>query len=209
MVERVQKYYTPEEYLALEAKAEYKSEYYNGRIFRMAGGSNRHNQIVSNVNAALNVALLDTPCITYSSDMRILVQANGLYTYADVSGVCAEPEFASRRNDTILNPTLIVEVLSPSTAGYDRGDKFNFYRALPSLQVYILVYQSSMKVECYQKGNEDSWNLTTYTEADQVIKLTTLGIELSLSRFYSKVQLPAKPVRQERKRRLPHPEALD
>src|SRR5947208_11419299 len=124
---------TPEEYLAIDHKAEYKSEYFNGEMLAMSGASEQHVSIVANVMYLLVGQLKRRPCKAYSSDMRVKVSPTGLYTYPDVIVVCGQPQFADEQKDTLLNPTLIVEVLSESTKDYDRGEKFEHYRTLASL----------------------------------------------------------------------------
>ncbi len=209
MTQLAEKFYTPAEYLALEEKARVKSEYFRGQIFQMVGGSGRHNQICSNANAALNVALLEQPCITYSSDMKIAVKNNGLFTYADGSVVCGEVEFVEKRDDTITNPLLIVEVLSKSTRNYDRGDKFELYRELNSLEVYLIVDQLRVYVEYHYKLEDNSWKLETFTDLNQIIQITALNIELSVARLYHKVTFPAKSPKILRERPVPHPTPED
>jgi len=134
---------TPEQYLEIERKADYKSEYHSGQVFAMAGASREHNLLVGSIVRRLGNLLDGRPCETYPSDMRVLVSATGLYTYPDVSVACGEPEFLDGSLDVLLNPLLIVEVLSPSTESYDRGAKFALYQRLPSLQEYVLVSQNA------------------------------------------------------------------
>ena len=202
MAESLQRYYTPEEYFALEEVAEYKSEYYNGRIYAMAGGSLNHARLTNNLVTLFNTAFFEKPCEVFNSDVKVAVQADNFYAYPDISVVCGEPELLLSRNDTITNPILIVEVLSRSTRNYDRGDKFMFYRALPSLQTYLLVHQDRITVEHYQKM-DNSWNFKVYTELTDVIILPALQMELSLARLYNKVNLAAKKVA--RKAKVIHP----
>jgi Uma2 family endonuclease len=127
-------YISPEEYLALERKAEYKSEYFAGEMFAMSGASPRHVLIVTNVVAELRSQLKQRPCTVYSTDLRVRVSPTGFYTYPDVVVVCDQPQFADEQRDTLINPTFIVEVLSESTKDYDRGEKFEHYRTLVSLK---------------------------------------------------------------------------
>ena len=131
-------YFTPEEYLALEEEAEYRSEYYQGEIFAMTGGSANHNTIAVNLCRSLDEAFDDKPCQVFINDMRLLVQDNGLYTYPDLMVVCGNIKFVAGRDDTVTNPIVVVEVLSKSTGSYDRGPKFELYRALHTLQDYVL-----------------------------------------------------------------------
>lgn len=138
---------TPEEYLVIERKAEYKSEYFNGEMFAMSGVSPSHVLIVSNIVAELRGQLKQKPCNVYSSDLRVRVSPTGLYTYPDVVVVCGQPQLADEQKDTLLNPTLIVEVLSDSTQDYDRGRKFEHYRSLSSFTEYLLIAQDRCHVE--------------------------------------------------------------
>lgn len=210
MSEAAQKFYTLEEYFSLEEKTFQKSEYYQGQIYQMAGGSGRHNQISSNINAILNAGLLDQPCITYTSDMRILVKEHDLYTYADVGVVCGEVEFVPNREDTILNPILLVEVLSKSTRSYDRGDKFEFYRSISSLQYYLVVDQDRFFVEFHCKLLDDTWQLETLTNPEQNVMLSALSnLKLSLARIYSKVIFPNRAPRRIRSDNTPHPNPVE
>ena len=133
----ITKRYTPEEYLAMERKADVKSEYFNGFITAMSGASRKHNLVTANISAVIHGQLRDRPCEVYIGDMRVRVTPTGLFTYPDVVAVCGEPKFLDDEFDTLLNPTLIIEVLSPSTAEYDRQDKFEHYRSLDSLREYV------------------------------------------------------------------------
>ena len=148
-----QAHYTPEEYLALERKASCKSEYVNGQIIAMTRASRIHNLIAGNFYRDASQQLRGRPCEAYISDMRVKVRHTGLYTYPDVVVVCGETRFEDVDNDTLLNPTVIVEVLSASTEAYDRGEKFAHYRRLESLQEYVLVAQDKVRMEHYaQQG---------------------------------------------------------
>jgi Uma2 family endonuclease len=191
------KRYTPEEYLALEETADYKSEYYKGEIFQMAGGMPDHNAIAANTMAALGVALHGKPCRTFSSDQRIFVEANNFYTYPDVSIVCGPLEFAPGRRDTITNPVVLVEVLSESTAGYDRTIKFGLYRALTSFQTYVLMNQYQVYVETYQKNQAGEWVYRSYDKLTERVALLSLGIEVGLEEIYDKVEFGTATIRQE------------
>lgn len=139
--------YTPEEYLALERKAEHKSEYVNGRIYAMAGASHWHNLIVGNTFGELRARIRSRGCTTYVNDMRVKVSSTGLYTYPDVMALCDAPRFEDSHADTLLNPSAIIEVLSDSTERYDRGEKFGHYRRLETLREYVLVSQNRVQVE--------------------------------------------------------------
>jgi Uma2 family endonuclease len=181
---------TPEQYLALERKAPEKHEYYDGEIFAMAGASREHNLIVGNLHGELRAQLLDRPCEAYMSDMRLLVSATGLYTYPDVTAVSGEPQFEDIEVDTLLNPNVIVEVLSPSTEAHDRGRKFAHYRRLESLREYVMVAQDQVHVERYtRQGNE--WLLTELSRLEDTLRLESIGCTVALHRLYAKVQFPA------------------
>jgi len=139
--------YTPQEYLALERKAAYKSEYIGGFIVAMPGVSRWHDRIAGDTYAALHAQLADGPCEIFTSDIRVKNEVTGRYTDPDASVVCGEPQFADEELDTLLNPTVIIEILSPSTEAYDRGDKFEAYRRLPSLQEYVRIAQNRASVD--------------------------------------------------------------
>ena len=179
--------YTPEQYLALERRAEIKSEYINGWIYAMAGASREHNLIAANTLAELHVQLRGRPGETYPSDMRVKVSTTGLYTYPDVVVVCSEPRIEDEHVDTLLNPTVLVEVLSPSTEACDRGDKFAHYRRLDSLQEYGLMAQDRMRVEHYARQGEQ-WLLTEFNQPDEILPLVSIGCEVPLREIYARVE---------------------
>lgn len=175
------------EYLARERLSETKHEYFAGEIFAMAGASRAHNLITANVIAALHAQLKHRPCTTYPSDMRLKVEATGLYTYPDVSVVCGEAMFDDEQQDTLLNPTLIVEVLSKSTENYDRGEKFRQYRRLTSLQEYLLVAQDTYHIEHYVRQPDNQWLLSETNEVEDAIHLPSITCSLELADVYAKV----------------------
>ena len=178
---------TPEEYLAQERQALYKSEYLNGEIFAMSGANREHNLICVNVSASLHAQLRQRPCEAYVSDMRVKVSPTGLYTYPDVVVVCGEPQFEDAHVDTLLNPTVIVEVLSPSTEDYDRGTKFEHYRALPSLQEYLLISQDKVHIVHYVKQADATWVLSETTRPEDRFQLPSISCDLSVAEMYDKV----------------------
>ncbi len=186
--QRLKTSYTEEEYLALEEKAKSKSEYYRGQIFAMSGGSLNHSRIASNVIAALGNGLRGSDCEALTSDIRIRIEAHKLYTYADVTVLCGHPRFWRNRTDTITNPTLIVEVLSPSTRDYDRGQKFEFYRTLASLRDYVLMHQDQPFIEYYHKGVDGQWRLTEVRGLESTLVLQAVEVELPLQRIYERVE---------------------
>lgn len=184
-------YVTAEEYLARERAAEYKSEYYDGEIFAMAGASEPHNLIVYNISGEFYTQLKQRPCKAYSSDLRLKVSPSGLYTYPDIVVVCGEAQFEDNELDTLLNPTLIVEVLSKSTEGRDRGAKFEHYSKLDSLQEYLLVAQDRPRVELFAKEGKGRWILEVLDHLEDIVKLASIGCELALKDIYAKVDFAA------------------
>ncbi|MBI3797413.1 MAG: Uma2 family endonuclease [Deltaproteobacteria bacterium] len=180
--------YTPEEYLALERKAEFKSEYLAGEIFAMSGASRQHNLIAGNVFASLHAQFRHRPCEVYMGDMRVKVSSTGLYTYPDVVALCGEPRFDDEQKDTLLNPTVIIEVLSPSTEAYDRGGKFGHYRKLDSLQEYVLISQEEPHVEHYVRQSDTQWLLSEASSEQGSIQLPSISCTLALAEVYEKVE---------------------
>lgn len=182
-------YLTPEEYLATERKAETKSEYINGEIVAMTGVSRAHNLIGVNLTREISKQLQGRPCEGYSNDMRVMVPSTRLYTYPDLVVVCGEPQFEDDNFDTLLNPTLIIEVLSESTEGYDRGKKFGFYRTIQSLAEYLLVAQDEHRIEQYAKQSDGRWLLSEYRSTEDVAELASIQCRLALKEVYDKVVL--------------------
>ena len=180
-------YYTPEEYLALEEQAEYKSEYHNGEIIPMTGGTTNHNEISGNLYANLKFALKKKPYRVYIADVRLWIPYHSVYTYPDVMVIKNEPIYADKSRTTVTNPILITEVLSKSTQNYDQGDKFTYYRSLPSLEEYVLISQNSFHVMQYSKTEDRKWLLTEYNTEDALIKLISLDIEIELTELYTDV----------------------
>lgn len=187
MLQRKKKFYTPAEYLALEETADYKSEYYQGEIFAMAGASFNHNLIASNLITLLNQQIPSRSCFVLPGDIRLLVKKNGLYTYPDVIVVCDQPKFDQGRTDTITNPLLITEILSETTQAYDRAGKFELYRALESLQEYVLVDQARVYIEYFRKSEDGTWQLKTYDSMDETLKLLILDVELPIKEIYNRI----------------------
>jgi Uma2 family endonuclease len=180
--------YTLQEYLAFERRSPIKHEYHDGSIFAMAGTSREHNLIVINLGREVSTQLRNRPCEVYASDMRVLVSRTGLYTYPDVVAVCGEPRFEDGEVDTLLNPNVIVEVLSESTEAYDRGKKFGHYRRLESLREYVLVAQDEVRVERYIRQGDD-WLLTELSSLDDTLHLESIGCAVALREIYAKVEL--------------------
>ena len=184
-----QQRYSPQEYLELERKAEYKSEYFAGEIFAMSGASERHNLIVMNVAAALHTQFRGRPCKVYASDMRVKVSPTGLYTYPDVVAVCEEVQLEDDQLDTLLNPTVLVEVLSKSTEAYDRGDKAGHYRKLSSLAEYVLISQDKHHIEHYARQPDNHWLLSEASDLKETLVLPSVNASLVLSDVYDRIDL--------------------
>ncbi len=181
---------TPEDYLALERSADCKSEYFNGETFAMTGASEPHNLVVINTIRELSTQLKKRPCKVYANDMRVKVDPTGLYTYPDVVVTCGKAQFDGMHLDTLLNPTVIVEVLSDSTEAYDRGRKFEHYRKLDSLAEYLLIAQNRPHVESYRRQASQEWLLTECSALDGTLRLSSIDCDLALAEIYDKVELP-------------------
>ena len=180
---------TEEEYLAIERQAEFRSEFYNGEMFAMAGASRRHNRIVTNLVAALDNQLRERPCNVYSNDMRVKIPATRLYTYPDVVITCGAEKFVDNNQDILLSPLVIIEVLSDSTEAYDRGKKFQHYQKIDALSTYILVTQNAPGVEQYVQ--QEGGKLWTYSEAhgtETAVNIEAINCDLKLEDIYAKVE---------------------
>lgn len=181
---------TEEEYLAMDRAAEVRSEFLDGEMWAMAGGSMRHSQLQANLIGVLVPALLGTPCQAFTSDFRVRVMPRRMYAYPDVTVVCGKPQLADDRQDILLNPTVIFEVLSPSTEKYDRGVKFQYYLSIGTLKDYILVDQFAMRIEQYTRGAEGAWTFRAYQQPQDALKIDSIGVSLKLERIYDRVELP-------------------
>jgi Uma2 family endonuclease len=181
---------TPEQYLEIEREAKFKSEYCDGEMFAMAGAGENHNQLVMNLVIGLGIQFRSRPCRVYSNDMRVRVGATGLYTYPDVVVVCGERRYLDDRRDTLLNPSLLVEVLSPSTEAYDRGRKFESYRSIESLSEYLLVASDRVHVDLYTRQPDGRWLLTSASRLEDSLDLQSAGFRVALAELYEKVDLP-------------------
>jgi len=179
---------TPAEYLAEERHAETKSEYLGGFVVAMTDASRKHNRVAFNIGILLDSQLSDGPCEIFLSDMRVKAAQTGDYTYPDVVVACGDVQFEDAEIDTLLTPTMIIEVLSPSTEAYDRGAKFISYRELPTLQQYLLVAQDRPRVEYYTRQGEQ-WILTTVTDLDASVPLPAIGCELPMRQIYRRALL--------------------
>ncbi len=178
-----------EEYLIREPESEYKSEYRDGRMVAMGGASVSHSRITVNLIRQIDGQLKGGACTTYSSDTRIKVAAAHFYTYPDLSVVCGKATVDAKDNCAILNPTLIVEVLSPSTESYDRGQKFEFYKKLESLREYLIVAQDRIDVERYSRQESGEWEAVSVQTLDGVVDLPAIGCRLAIRDIYDKVDI--------------------
>jgi Uma2 family endonuclease len=178
------------EYYALEEAAEYRSEFFDGEIFAMAGGSARHSLVSANLLRELGNRLKGKPCSAYESNLRLKVEASGLRSYPDAGVYCGKLEFDvdDPQGQTALNPTVLFEVLSPSTEAYDRGKKAENYRKIPSLMAYVLIAQDRAKVEVYERVGDGFWRLSEAGGLEGTIALECLEITLSLGEIYEGVE---------------------
>ena len=177
---------TLREYLELEEKAEYKSEFFDGEMFAMAGGTPEHGLLAASLTALRVSQVRPRGCRVYSSDVRIAIQATGLYTYPDLSIICGPAEHLPEDPNSLTNPILIAEVLSPSTEAYDRGRKLEHYMTIPSLRHYLLVATNSLSVHVYTREDRQ-WLLTTNTRAEDVVRLPAVGAEFRVADLYADV----------------------
>jgi Uma2 family endonuclease len=183
------KRYTIEEYLHMERTSHVKHEYYQGEIFAMAGASNRHNWMFTNVFGELCAQLKDDPCRPYGSDMRMHVPENTLFTYPDISIYCGNPTTTDVDDDTVIQPSIIIEILSKSTRDYDRGTKFNLYRDIPTLKEYMLIDTEKISVEIFRINTHNHWALQEYKTLQQTVQLPTVGVSLSMQDIYRGTRL--------------------
>jgi Uma2 family endonuclease len=184
---KVEIYYSPADYLILEEGAEFRSEYQDGKIIPMTGGTPNHNQIAGNFYGALNLATKGQPYRVFINDLRLWIPSKRVYTYPDVMLVAGKLEFAEGRKDTITNAVMVAEVLSESTADYDRGGKFKLFRSIPSFREYVLIDQYEMHVEQFCKTDDNKWVLSEYDGAEAVLMLSSVQFEMSLGEMYDRV----------------------
>jgi Uma2 family endonuclease len=179
---------TEADYLRLERQAETRSEYFDGEMFAMAGGTRAHGLVATNLLRELSTRLKATDCVVYNSDLRVKVEATGLLTYPDVLVVCGQQRFLDEQEDTLLNPTVVIEVLSDSTEAYDRGKKFEHYRQILSCREYLLVNQKEPRIEQFIRQANREWTLKEAGDLTAEIHLPSIRVVLPLSEVFSKVQ---------------------
>ena len=176
--------FTIEEYLQMERSSEQKHEYYDGEVFAMSGASPKHNVIFRNVYGELVFWLKGKPCQPYGSDLRIHIPENTLFTYPDISIICRDIVTEENDEDTIIEPSVLIEILSPSTKNYDRGTKFKLYRDIPSLKEYVLIDSEAASVEIFRLNESGHWQLEEYKNPDDFLKINTVDFQLSLGEIY-------------------------
>lgn len=182
-----ERYYSPQEYLELEEAVEYKSEYIDGKILPITGGSINHNCIIVNLATYLKFALRGKGYEIFTSDVRAWIPSERIYTYPDVMVISGQPVMHENRTDTVTNPLMIAEVLSKSTKNYDQGDKFDYYRSIPECREYVLINQYKFHVQHYAKTPDGKWLLTDYESADSVLALSAVEFQIQLSDIYESV----------------------
>ncbi len=178
---------TPEQYLELDRASEFRNEYYNGCMHAMWGGTYNHGLVIGNLAYGLRKSFGGPPCAVVTSDLRIRVTPGGVYTYPDIVVVCGEPQYVDNRRDTVLNPVLLIEVLSPGTEAYDRGFKFAQYRTLESLQEYALVSQTEPRVEVFRRQATGQWLLSEFAGLDAVCRFESVDTGLAMAEVYENV----------------------
>ncbi|MFN0080190.1 MAG: Uma2 family endonuclease [Prosthecobacter sp.] len=189
---------TEEEYEAVLEKSVEKLEFRNGQIIMMAGGGDTHSLVKGNAIHQLKAALSKRPCRVYDSDMKVKIEASSLNTFPDAAIVCGKPQFKNDKRNTLLNPGVLIEVLSDSTEAYDRGEKFWHYRHLPSLRTYVLLSSEQIRAEVFDLCEDGTWALTTFDGFDAILKLRHHEIEIPLAALYEKTILdPASPLEEE------------
>ncbi|TAE60107.1 MAG: Uma2 family endonuclease [Nostocales cyanobacterium] len=186
-IKTVAAYYTPEEYLELEEKADFKNEYKDGEIITMTGGTTNHNKLALNLATTLNIALNDLDYEIYIGDVKLWIPRHRVFTYPDVMVIKGEPIYYGTNTTIVTNPLLIAEVLSKSTKDYDRGDKFLYYRSIPEFKEYLLIDQSQYYVMQYIKSQENKWVLTEHETEHSILNLSSIDMTISLSQLYKKV----------------------
>jgi len=184
-------YYTPEEYLEFEINSPERHEYINGEIIPMTGGLPNHNLIIGNLYAALNFLLKREPYFVFVTDQRLWIPKQRIHTYPDIMVVKGALQLQTGRRDTITNPLLIVEVLSKSTQTYDQGNKFKFYRTIPSFQEYVLIDQYSIHIEQYYKTESNQWIFSEKDGEESILKFNKIPFEIVLADIYNKVDFDA------------------
>ncbi len=184
----LRKYYSEEEFLALERMSKIKNEYYRGEIFAMSGASYQHNQIATNIVMDIGGFLKGKDCNIFGSDLRVFTQLPSFYTYPDAVIICGDPSFLDREFDTVLNPTILFEILSPSTQEYDRTIKFDFYKNIPTLKQYVLIDSQKIIVQIFTKQFDKSWSLDEYHSLEDEWTLSSIQYKSIIKTLYDGVK---------------------
>ena len=184
------RFISPEEYLDRERAAEIKSEYLRGEVYAMSGGSPEHSKIAVNVTIAIGSQLKGRPCWAHSPDMKVRSTPTGLYSYPDLSIVCGEERFHDKRRDVLVNPTAIVEVLSPSTERFDRGKKFAQYQLIETFRDFLLIAQDEPRIEHFSRDDKGGWYYRSIVGLDGQVTIPSIGCTLLLSDVYDRVDFP-------------------
>ncbi len=184
-----QEIYTPEEYLALDEKSDTRHEYWNGEMYMISGSTPAHNRITLNLTGALDrvLARRKAPCTVYATDLRLRIEKANVFSFPDGMVICGELEYYAKRRDVVLNPIVIVEVMSDSTERFDHTKKFAAYRQIPSLQAYVMVDQRSVFAECFQKDESGQWIVQVYDSLKQTLRLDCLGVGIPLRAIYAQI----------------------
>ena len=186
---------TEAEYLRIERAADFKSEFFDGEMFAMAGGSPEHSLISTNLAREFGNRLREGPCVAYNGDLRVKSDVSGLYTYPDLSVICGPLQLVEGTDDTAVNPQVLVEVLSSSTEAYDRGKKFELYRQIPTLREYLLVSQTEPRIEQFARQPDGRWLLTEASGLESKIEVPSLGIPIALGEVFANVPFVPMPIR--------------
>lgn len=181
--------YTIEEYLTLEKENNFKSQYYSGEIFAMSGGTANHSRIAINSARELSISLRDKDCDVFNSDLMVRIEAADSFVYPDLSVVCGQEEFYGENSRILLNPTIIVEVLSETTERFDRGSKFRKYQTIPGLKEYVLIDQWEAQIDVFRPIEDGKWELTTFSGLEAVLELSSISVTVPLSEIYRRVDL--------------------
>lgn len=187
-MKKTRQYYTPEEYFQLLEESEVKFEYHDGYLEMMAGAASNHNIVSGNTRLALGNALWETDCIVYDSDQAVEIEAYNRYLFPDASVVCSKREFSDAKQMRLTNPFVIIEVLSETTEAYDRGEKFSFYRSLPSFREYVLVHSTKIWVETFYREESNLWRIATVSNMEESIHLNFLKLDIPLKHLYAKTE---------------------
>ncbi|KQN33348.1 hypothetical protein ASE92_16255 [Pedobacter sp. Leaf41] len=187
-VEYKKRHFTVTEYLEMEKASQEKHEYFQGEIFSMAGASTNHNEIFTNIFLEIGGKLKGKPCRPYGSDLRTQITANGLFTYPDISIYCNGLNQSDIDKESFVEPTVIIEILSPSTRDYDRGHKFDLYKDIPTLKEYILIDSEAISVEAFYLNEKQNWELIEYKQIEDTVKFVSMGFEVALSDIYNRVR---------------------